>query len=266
MKKSLAIAVLLTAGVHLFAMGGKEAAPVAKTELIVSAAASLTEALTECIAAYGKIAPTVTVTPTFGASGSLQAQIEQGAPADLFLSAAPKQMNALEAKGLLADGTRRDLLENKVVLVLPAGTDKRAGTSPNTPVGFADLALPAYRQIALGEPSSVPVGQYSEQIFKSLGILDEVKAKAVYAKDVRQVLAYVESGEVDAGVVYATDAAVSKGVIVGATAPAGSHVPVTYPAAVIKSSAHPSEAAALLAWLGGTEAAAIFAEYGFGIK
>lgn len=262
MKKSLAIAALLTAGIHLFAMGGKDAAPVPKTEIIVSSAASLTDALTECIATYGKVAPSVTVTPTFGGSGSLQAQIEQGAPADLFLSAAAKQMNALESKGLLADGTRRDLLENKVVLVVPA----KAGTAAGATAGFADLALPAFRQIALGEIASVPVGQYAEQIFKSLGILDAVKAKAVYAKDVRQVLAYVESGEVDAGVVYATDAAISKGVVVTATAPEGSHNPVTYPAAVIKSSAHPAEAAAFLAWLGGKDATAIFTRYGFGVK
>lgn len=242
-----------------FAAGAHDESSAGKTEIIISAAASLTDAVGECITLYARKVPSVKVTPTYGSSGSLQMQIEQGAPVDLFISAAPKQMNALEGKSLIDKATRRDLFVNSVVLVAPAG--KKAGFT-----SFKDLSLPSITRIALGEPASVPVGQYSAQIFSFLGIASAVDAKAVYAKDVRQVLAWVESGEVDAGVVYATDAAISKGVTVIAKAPEGSHAPVIYPAAVVSGSAHPAEAKAFLEWLSGPEASAVFTKYGFSIK
>jgi molybdate transport system substrate-binding protein len=230
----------------------------AKTEIIISAAASLTDAMNELIVAYQKVKPDITVTPTYGSSGSLQKQIEQGAPADLFASASPKQMNELEKEGLLLEGTRKNFAENTVVLIIPAGAK---GIS-----AFTDAGTDKIKQIALGEPTSVPVGQYAEQVFTSLNILDKVKAKAVYAKDVRQVLSYVEMGEVDAGVVYATDAAISKKVTVVAIAPEGTHKPVIYPAAVIKDSRHPDAAKGFLKWLSSSpEAGKILVKYGFAI-
>jgi molybdate transport system substrate-binding protein len=235
---------------------GMWAAP--KTEIIVAAAASLTDTLNELITLYQKEKPDVKVTPTYGASGSLQKQIEQGAPVDLFISAAAKQMDALQKANLVVADTRKNLLENQVVLVVPASKTGIAS--------FADAGTDKVRQIALGEAASVPAGQYAEQIFTSLTILDAVRAKAVYAKDVRQVLAYVEAGEVDAGVVYATDALTSKGVKVAAVAPAGSHSPVVYPAAVVSASANAGTARDFLQWLSGTGAKAVFAKYGFTTK
>lgn len=226
-----------------------------KTEIIVSAAASLTETMNELIEMYKKVKPDVTITPTYGSSGSLQQQIEQGAPVDIFISASPKQVDALAKQGLILKDTRKNIVENKVVLIVPKSTK---GITQ-----FEDAATDKIKQIALGEPSSVPVGQYSEEIFTALGILDKVKPKAVYAKDVRQVLTYVEMGEVDAGIVYATDAAISKKVTVIATAPEGTHKPVIYPAAVVKTSAQPQVAKAFLTWLSSAEASKVFVRYGF---
>ena len=165
-------------------------------------------------------------------------------------------MDALESSGNLADGTRRNLLENKVVLIVPNDSAKNI-------TGFEDLTRADIEHIALGEPKGVPVGQYSEEIFSSLGILDAVKAKAVYGSDVRQVLAWTESGAADCGVVYATDAAVSDKVKVIAVAPENSHTPVIYPAAVIKDSKNPDAAKAFLDFTGGDTAKKIFEKYGF---
>lgn len=226
-----------------------------QTELIISAAASLTDAMNELIVLFKTEKPYVKVTPSYGASGALQTQIEQGAPADIFFSAAPKQMNTLIEKGLILEGTKKDMLENTIVLVTPK--TKKDVTS------FSDVGTNKIKQIALGEPKSVPAGQYAEQVFTSLKILEAVKAKVIYAKDVRQVLTYVEAGEVDAGVVYATDAAVAKNVTVAAIAPIGSHSPVIYPAAVVKATASPDAAKAFLLWLSGPQADAVFLHYGF---
>jgi molybdate transport system substrate-binding protein len=227
-----------------------------QTEIIVAAAASLTNAMNDCIAAYTAKNPGIKITPTYGSSGSLQKQIEQGAPVDLFFSAAQTQMDALDKEGLLISGSRKNILENSVVLIVPAATASAVKT-------FNDLSLETVKKIALGEPSSVPVGQYSEQILSSLGILDSVKAKAVYAKDVRQVLTYVEQGEVDAGIVYATDAAISTKISIVAKAPAGSCKPVVYPAAVVKGSSHSAETQSFLVWLSSDTAGTLFAKYGF---
>ncbi|OIP53050.1 MAG: molybdate ABC transporter substrate-binding protein [Fibrobacteres bacterium CG2_30_45_31] len=239
----------------IIALSASTFAATPKTEIIVSAAASLTETMNELIEMYKKVKPDVTITPTYGSSGSLQQQIEQGAPVDIFISASPKQVDALAKQGLILKDTRKNIVENKVVLIVPKSTK---GITQ-----FEDAATDKIKQIALGEPSSVPVGQYSEEIFTALGILDKVKPKAVYAKDVRQVLTYVEMGEVDAGIVYATDAAISKKVTVIATAPEGTHKPVIYPAAVVKTSAQPQVAKTFLAWLSSAEASKVFVKYGF---
>ena len=195
----------------------------------------------------------------FGSSGALQTQIEQGAPADIFISAAQKQMNALDEKGLIDKDSRKDLLENKVVLIVPKDSDL-------TLSDFSELASDKISKIALGEPKAVPVGQYSEEIFKNLNILDEMKAKAVYASDVRQVLGWVETGEVDCGIVYATDAAISDKVRVLAEAPNDTHKPVIYPASILKESKNPDVAKDFLAYLSTDEVKNIFTKYGFDVK
>lgn len=237
-------------------------ATTAKTEpveLTILAAASLTDATTKIAELYKTVAPDVTLTFSYGASGALQTQIEEGAPADIFMSAAPKQMNALDEKGLLLPDTRKDLLLNKIVLITPKDTSLGL-------TSFEDVSTDKVKSIALGEPEGVPVGQYAEQIFTSLGTLDAVKAKANYGSDVKQVLSWVESGEVDCGVVYATDAKTSDKVSVICEAPEGSHDAVVYPAAVIAKSTSQDAAKEFLDYLSSDDAKAVFEEYGFTMK
>lgn len=228
-------------------------------ELHVSAAASLTDVMNEIGKAYEQEHPDVKVVFNYGSSGALQQAIENGGTADLFFSAAQKQMDALDKKGLLKEGTRKDLLQNEVVLIVPKDSDKDI-------TSFDQLTSDKLQHIALGEPKGVPVGQYSEEILTKLGILDAVKAKAVYGSDVRQVLAWVASGEADAGLVYATDAAVEPSVRVVATAPAGTHKPIIYPAAVLKDTKHLDTAKDFLAFVSNDKNKERFAKYGFEVK
>lgn len=258
------IALLLSC-LALFVLAGCGTAPSASdakkdsVELQVSAAASLTDAMNELATEYAKEHPQTKVVFNFGSSGALQQAIENGGSADLFFSAAQKQMDALEKAGLLADGTRKNLLENEVVLIVPKDGGK-AITS------FDALATPAASRIALGEPKGVPVGQYTEEILTKLGILDQVKAKAVYGSDVRQVLSWTETGDADCGVVYATDAAVSDKVKVAAVAPADTHKPIVYPAAVLKDAPHMEAAKEFLTFIQSDAAKEVFKKYGFTVK
>jgi molybdate transport system substrate-binding protein len=233
-----------------------EAEPV---ELTILAAASLTDVTTQLISMYKEVAPNVTLTFSYGASGALQTQIEEGAPADLFMSAATKQMDALDEQGLLLVDTRKDLLLNKIVLIVP--TDSSLGLT-----SFEEVEGDTVKTIALGEPDGVPVGQYAEQVFTNLGILDTVKEKANYGSDVKQVLTWVESGEVDCGVVYSTDAKTSDKVSIVCEAPEGSHEDVIYPAAVIGTSTLQEEARAFLDFLSSEEVVVVFEEFGFSMK
>lgn len=228
-------------------------------EVYIVAAASMTDAIQEIGANYEKEHPKVKLTYNFGSSGALQAQIEQGAPADVFISAAQKQMNALDEKNLIDKSTRKDLLENKVVLIVPKD-------SKLTLDDFADVATDKVTKIALGELKTVPVGQYSEEIFTNLNILDKVTTKAVYASDVRQVLGWVETGEVDCGVVYATDAVISDKVKVLMEAPANTHKPVIYPIAMVNSSKNPDIAKDFINYLAQDSQKAVLAKYGFDVK
>ena len=225
------------------------------TELTISAAASMQDVLTDIENLYTQQHPQVKIALNFGSSGSLENQIEQGAPIDIFISAAPKQMNDLEAKKLLLAKTRQDLVGNQMVLIVPPDNQSI--------VDFADLAKESTKQIALGEPTSVPAGQYAEEILTNLNIIDAVRPKSVYGKDVRQVLSYVETGNVDAGIVYRTDAESSKQVKIVATALPKSHSPIIYPVAVIKDGKHLQAAQQMLQFLFSPKAQAIFKQYGF---
>ena len=167
--------------------------------LTVSAAISLKDALDEISHLYEtEQAGRPAIHFNFGGSGTLQRQIEQGAPVDVFISASSKEMDALDSKGLLLSATRRNLVGNSVVLIVPKGA---SGIS-----SFEDLTNPAAKVIAIGEPKTVPAGEYAQEILTHLGIYDQLKSKLVLAKDVRQVLTHVETGNADAGIVYATDA------------------------------------------------------------
>jgi molybdate transport system substrate-binding protein len=231
------------------------AIPEPGVELTVSAAISLKDALDEIAHLYSVEAPGVIVHFNLGGSGTLQRQIEQGAPVDVFISASPKEMDGLAAKGLLLTGTRRDLVRNSVVLIVPAGT--------STISTFQDLTKPTAKIISIGEPQTVPAGKYAQETLTHLGLYDQMKAKLVLAKDVRQVLTYVETGNADAGIVYATDAKITSKVSVVATAPEDSHSPVLYPGAVIKNSANPMAAKQFLEFLASAKAKAVFQKYGF---
>jgi molybdate transport system substrate-binding protein len=238
--------------------GGAGSAPQKKTDLTVSAAISMKDALDDVKQLYTAANPAVSVTTNYGASGTLQIQIEQGAPVDVFLSAAPKQMDALASEGLLLEGTRKDLLRNEVVLIVPKEPPSRISS-------FQDLARADVKMVALGEPSVVPAGQYAKEVLTSLGIYGVVNSKAVLGKDVRDVLTYVETGNVDAGIVYATDAMSSSKVKVVALAPETSHSPVIYPVAVMKNSKNPAAAREFTNFLSGPRAGDAFKKYGFSL-
>ena len=207
--------------------------------LTIAAASSLNGYLQKVDALYTQSNPNVTITPTFGASGSLQSQIENGAPVDIFISAAEKQMDALQKEQLIVPDTRKDLLVNTLVLIVASGS--AAGIT-----SFQDLATDKVKKVAIGEPKSVPAGAYALAALKELQIADKVKSKEVMGSDVRQVLTDVSSGNVDAGIVYLTDAKTTSQVEVVATAPADINQTITYPVAVIKSSKNADAANAYL--------------------
>lgn len=233
----------------------EEAVKKQEVELIISAAASLTDAMEEIKTLYEEVQPNVKLTMNYGSSGTLQQQIEQGAPADVFMSAAPKQMNALEEKDLIIKETRRDLLENKMVLIVSKDvTDIKY---------FADLTGDRINKLAIGAPESVPAGKYAQEIMQNIAIWDKVQPKLVLAKDVRQILTYVESGDCEAGILYETDTKTSGKVRIAEYAPEKSHSPILYPAAAIKNSKYAKEAKEFLSFLNNDEVKKIFEKYGF---
>lgn len=224
----------------------------------VMAAASLTDAMRElgqAWAAKGNAPPRF----VFAASSALARQIEQGAPADLFASADEPWADYLQERGLLAPGTRSSPVGNRLVLIAPADQPGDVALGPN-----ADLLarLGPQGRIATGDPASVPVGKYAQAALTSLGLWDQVSPRLARAENVRAALLLVERGEAPLGIVYATDAAASKGVRVVATFPEGTHPPVTYPFAVVARGDRP-EARALLAFLTGPEAAPVYRRLGF---
>lgn len=227
----------------------------------VFAAASLTDAMKDISAAWqakGHPAPTL----SFAASSTLARQIEQGAPASLFASADEQWMDYLDKKGLVVADTRRDLLSNELVLVVRADKPQHLTLGQ----GFdLDKLLGKDGRLAVGDPAHVPAGIYAKQALTKLGLWDRAQPHLAPAEDVRSALLLVSRGEAPAGIVYATDAAAAKGVMVAGTFPPDSHDPVTYPFAVVKGHDTP-EARALLAFLAGPEAAKIFAARGFASK
>ncbi|MBN8873656.1 MAG: molybdate ABC transporter substrate-binding protein [Rhodospirillales bacterium] len=230
-------------------------------DLTVFAAASLTDSLKEVAAAWVKDGhPALRL--SFGASSTLARQIEQGAPAAVFASADEKWMDYLVQRKLIAADTRRSLLGNDLVLIVPANTPRHVTIGPG--FDFAAL-LGRDGRLATGDPAHVPVGIYAEQALKKLGAWDTLAPRLARAEDVRAALLLVERGEAPAGIVYGTDAAVSTGVMVAGTFSATSHDPITYPFAATKTGDGP-EARALLAFLAGPEARAIFVKRGFKVE
>ena len=229
----------------------------AGAKLLVAAAASLKNVYEEeLIPMFEERYPNILVEGTYDSSGKLQAQIEEGLEADVFMSAAAKQMDALEEKGMVVSETRVNLLENRIVLIVPSGSE--LGLS-----SFADIVKAD--AIALGDPASVPAGQYAKEALTFLGIWEEIQGRASFGTNVTEVLNQVAAASAEAGIVYATDAASMAGQVeIAAEAPEGSlSQRVLYPAAVLKGSAHLEEAGKFVEFLKTPEAMEVFAAYGF---
>lgn len=228
-----------------------------ETEILVAAAASLKNAYEDkLIPMFEEANPGVTVKGTYDSSGKLQTQIEEGLDADVFMSAATKQMKALDEEGMIASDTITDLLENKIVLIVPAGNEKKLEK-------FEDIEKAD--SIALGDPASVPAGQYSEEALTNLGIWDKIQDKVSFGTNVTEVLNQVAAASADAGIVYATDAAsMADKVEVVAEAPEGSlSKKVIYPVAVVNGTAHEEVAKEFVAFLQTDKAITVFEDYGF---
>jgi molybdate transport system substrate-binding protein len=215
------------------------------------------EAIEEAGRQFRRAHPGVTFRFNLGASGELQKQIEAGAPVDLFISAAERQMAELERQGLIVTGSRRTIAWNALTVVVPA--DSRA-----TVKTASDLLRPDVERIAVGNPRTVPAGQYAEEFLRRARLWEGVRARLVLGENVRQVLEYVARGEAEAGIVYGSDARQRAALVREAFRPPSDHYsPVTYPAAVIAGSRHPALGAEFIALLVSPEGRNILGRFGF---
>ena len=230
-----------------------------KTEITVLAASSLTDALDEVIAEYEKRAD-VTIIASYAGSGDLAQQIQGGAPCDIFVSANKSNMDVLESEGYLKTDTRKDLLTNTLALI---ATVEKAEAVTLDNLNSGEIGM-----IAIGEPETVPAGKYAMQVFDKLGFATDLEGKLVYAKDVRAVLNYVESGDADCGFVYKTDALMlneKNGVIICDVAE-GLYDSVVYPAAIMDDAAHAEAAADFFEFMQSDYANEVYEKYGFTVK
>jgi molybdate transport system substrate-binding protein len=225
-------------------------------ELIVSAAASLTNALKEVAGQFEKTHPGAKIVCNFAASGPLLQQIAQGAPVDVFASADQKTMNQAQDKGLIVPASRKNFVSNNLVLIAP----EKSGLPI---VSLKDLALPEVKRVALGNPATVPVGRYTQEALTTAGLWESLNPKFIYGESVRQVLDYVSRGEVEAGFVFATDAAIAKGKVKIVAGVQG-HQPIVYPAALVAAGQKQALAQSFLDFILSPAAQEIFKKYGFG--
>ena len=233
------------------------AAPAGAQEVIFSAAISMKDAVEELGKGFAAARPGLILRYNFGSSGELQKQIEAGAPVDLFISAAQRQMDELQQKNLIAVASRRNFARNVLTVIKPS----RSKLDLAKP---ADLLDPRVTRITIGNPKTVPVGQYSEESLKALGLWERLQPKLVFAENVRQALDYVVRGEMDAGFVYTTDAATRRGQVVEAfRPPEETYSPVVYPVAVVAASKHPAVGQAFIDLLVSQEGQAVLARLGF---
>ncbi|MDD2568330.1 MAG: molybdate ABC transporter substrate-binding protein [Clostridia bacterium] len=223
--------------------------------ITVAAAASLQEPLAEAIALYNQAQPNVTVDASYGSSGALLEQIQNGAPVDIFLSASKKYMTKADEAGLLAADTAFDWLTNSLVVATSAQSDL-------TLASLEDVV--ALNNIALGTPESVPAGKYAKEALTNAGLWEQAEAKAVYAKDVKSVASYVESGSADVGFIYASDTVGREGIKTQFTVDSSLHSPIVYPVGIIGTTQVMEAAKSFTDFLKTDDAKAIFANYGFG--
>ncbi len=229
-----------------------------KIELTISAAASLKDSMDVIQKTYQEDHPEVKLKFNYGASGSLQRQISQGAPVDLFFSAAEDKFGLLIEDGTIAKEDGLALLGNELVLIVPKENQVIQS--------FADLTKADIDKISIGTPETVPAGKYAKESLEKLGVWKDAESKVVYAKDVRQVLSYVETGNVDAGIVYKTDALVSDKVNIVASADPTTHAPIIYPVGIIKDSKNYEVAKTFYEYLQTEDALKVFENYGFTIE
>jgi molybdate transport system substrate-binding protein len=248
------VAFLLVAG--CLAAGPPRAAKAQNAEILISAAISLKEAFNEIGGLYERRTGSP-VTFSFGSSGELEKQIEAGAPVDVFASAGEREMDRLETKNLIESSSRQDFARNILVVVVPADSRLRLRS-------VTDLAKADVKKIALGDPKTVPAGAYASEMLNKAQLRPVLDSRLIFAENVRQVLDYVMRGEVDAGIVYATDVPVAGGrVAVAARVPAGDYDPILYPIAVVKGSPHARAAAEFVNLVLGPEGIAILKKHGF---
>jgi molybdate transport system substrate-binding protein len=228
----------------------------AAEELMVSAAASLTDAIKTIARQFEEDHPGVKVVLNFAASGVLLQQMAQGAPVDVFISADQKTMDQAQEKGLIVPETRKNLVSNGLVLIVPQDSRLALKDLPS-------LARPEVKRLGLGNPETVPAGRYTREALRHQGLWEALQPKYIMGESVRQVLDYVSRGEVDAGFVFATDAAIAKGKVTSVQVVKG-HQPILYPMALVAASRHPDLARKFLDFLGGSKAREIFTQYGFG--
>lgn len=223
--------------------------------ITLAAAASLKNCMDDrLIPMFNEKFPNIKVQATYDSSGKLQSQIEEGAEVDVFMSAALKQMNALNEKGLIEDGSIIELLENKVVLIVPKNSESEIKT-------FEDILKSD--KIAIGDPASVPAGQYAKELFDNINLWDKVSDKLSLGTNVTEVLNWVAEGSADSGIVYATDAASNDKVKVVIEAEEGSVSKVIYPVGIIKNSNNKEAAQNFTDFLKSDEAIKVFETYGF---
>lgn len=225
-----------------------------KVELNISAASSLKEAMARIEKEYEKINEDVNLVINYGSSGSLQQQIEQGAPCDVFISAGQTQMKALKKANLLLEGTYKDLLENDLVLIAPKDSDIS---------NLEDITTNKVKHIAIGEPSSVPAGKYADEVLVNLDLKDKVKDKLVFAKDVKEVLAWTQLKNAEVGFVYYSDTINTDNIKIVETMPSTSHSSIIYPIAVIKESNKQNDAKEFEEFLLSKEGQAILKDFGY---
>ena len=254
LKKCLAVAILSFAAV--LASAGRGMPAPSKSEIIVSAAVSLKSAFGEIGALYEKQTG-IRVRLNLGASGLLQKQIEGGAPADVFASAGKKQMDELQSRGFIESGTRHNFARNALVVVVPEGSKQPVRSLP-------DLLRPEITRLAVGNPKTVPAGEYAREALQNLHLWDKLQSRLVLAETVRQVLDYVSRGEAEAGLVYASDVPLARGkAVLAVRVPKDSHRPIVYPIAAVKGTGAPAHVRRFIDLTLSKTGQSILAKYGF---
>lgn len=256
MKKILKFFIGALFSILIFGCGSDKAEVAEKKEITVSAAASLTELMGDLKPLYEEKYGGV-LTVNLASSGTLKKQIEEGAPVDIFISASSKKMDALMEKGLIEEGTREDLLRNKVVLIVAKESSQKVKT-------LEDLAEDGVK-VSIGEPGSVPAGRYAKESLEYYGEYEGIEGRLIFAKNVKQVLSYVEAGEVDAGIVYKSDAVNLKNSVISQEIDEESHSSIVYPGAVIKASKNKETAEDFIEFFKSNEAKKLAKKYGFEI-